>query len=50
WRQKTFSYFKDIGIPGPNPNLLWGNLREYHEKELVQAVKKWCKQYGDIFG
>ncbi|CAN8008111.1 unnamed protein product, partial [Ixodes pacificus] len=50
WRQKTFSYFKDIGIPGPKPNLLWGNLREYHEKELVQAVKKWCKQYGDIFG
>ncbi|KAM7293516.1 cytochrome P450 3A14 isoform X1 [Ixodes scapularis] len=50
WRQKTFSYFKDIGIPGPKPNLLWGNLKEYHEKELVQAVKKWCKQYGDIFG
>ncbi|XP_040063877.1 cytochrome P450 3A14-like [Ixodes scapularis] len=50
WRQKTFSYFKDIGIPGPKPNLIWGNLREYHEKDLFQAVKKWCKQYGDIFG
>uniref|UniRef100_A0A4D5RQS0 Putative cytochrome n=1 Tax=Ixodes scapularis TaxID=6945 RepID=A0A4D5RQS0_IXOSC len=50
WRQKTFSYFKDIGIPGPKPNLMWGNLKEYHEKDLIQAVKKWCKQYGDIFG
>ncbi|CAN8007570.1 unnamed protein product, partial [Ixodes pacificus] len=50
WRQKTFSYFKDLGIPGPKPNLFWGNLREYHEKDLFQTVKKWCKQYGDVFG
>ncbi|XP_029823444.2 cytochrome P450 3A8 [Ixodes scapularis] len=50
WRQRTFSYFKDLGIPGPKPSLLWGNLWEYHEKGLFRALDKWCKEYGDIFG
>ncbi|CAN8008108.1 unnamed protein product, partial [Ixodes pacificus] len=50
WRQKHFSYFKDLGIAGPKPNLLWGNLWQYHEKGLFRALDKWCKEYGDIFG
>ncbi|KAM7296305.1 cytochrome P450 3A8-like [Ixodes scapularis] len=50
WRQKTFSYFENLGIPGPKPNLLWGNLWEYHENGLFRALSKWCKEYGDIFG
>ncbi|XP_049524209.1 cytochrome P450 3A5 isoform X4 [Dermacentor silvarum] len=50
WRQKTFSYFKDIGINGPKPNLLWGNLAEYHGKGLVKALTEWCNKYGDVFG
>ncbi|CAN8030671.1 unnamed protein product, partial [Ixodes persulcatus] len=50
WRKKTFSYFKDLGIPGPKPNLLWGNLWEYHKEGFSRALEKWCKEYGDIFG
>ncbi|CAN8008000.1 unnamed protein product, partial [Ixodes pacificus] len=50
WRRKTFSYFKDLGIPGPKPNLIWGNLWEYHQNRLFRALDKWCKEYGDIFG
>ncbi|CAN8008001.1 unnamed protein product, partial [Ixodes pacificus] len=50
WRKKTFSYFKDIGIPGPKPNIIWGNLWEYHENGFYRALNKWCKEYGDIFG
>lgn len=50
WRKNTFSYFKDIGIPGPKPNLIWGNLWEYHEHGLFRALNKWCKEYGDVFG
>ncbi|XP_054930882.1 cytochrome P450 3A5-like isoform X2 [Dermacentor andersoni] len=50
WRQKTFSYFKEIGIDGPKPNLLWGNLAEYHGKGLVKALTEWCDKYGDVFG
>ncbi|KAM7296306.1 mucin-7-like [Ixodes scapularis] len=50
WRQRHFSYFKDLGIAGPKPNLLWGNLWQYHEKGLFRALDKWCNEYGDIFG
>ncbi|EEC01860.1 cytochrome P450, putative [Ixodes scapularis] len=50
WRRKTFSYFKDLGIPGPKPSLIWGNLWEYHQNGLFRALDKWCKEYGDIFG
>ncbi|KAL3188659.1 hypothetical protein MRX96_022459 [Rhipicephalus microplus] len=39
WRRWHFSYFERIGIPGPKPSLIWGNLKEYHSM-----------QYGDIFG
>ncbi|XP_065303466.1 cytochrome P450 3A14-like [Dermacentor albipictus] len=50
WRKKKFSYFKELGIPGPEPNLLWGNLWEYHSLGLHKAFDKWCKEYGDICG
>lgn len=50
WRQKTYNYFKEIGIPGPEPSLLWGNLTEYHEKDIVYALDEWCEKYGDVFG
>ncbi|CAN8030665.1 unnamed protein product, partial [Ixodes persulcatus] len=50
WRRKTFSYFKDLGIPGPKPSLIRGNLWEYHRNGLFRALDKWCKDYGDIFG
>ncbi|KAK8770981.1 hypothetical protein V5799_025774, partial [Amblyomma americanum] len=49
-RQKTFSYFKDVGVPGPEPSLLWGNLAEYHTKGFVHALTDWCNEYGDVFG
>lgn len=50
WRKKTFSYFKDLGIPGPEPNLLWGNIREYHENGRFRALSKWFREYGDTYG
>ncbi|KAL3205755.1 hypothetical protein MRX96_052940, partial [Rhipicephalus microplus] len=37
-----FSYFKRIGIPGPKPNLIWGNLAEYHSMYIICAVQ-YCK-------
>ncbi|CAN8017293.1 unnamed protein product [Ixodes persulcatus] len=49
-RRKTFSYFKSIGIPGPPPNLIWGNIREYHKNGFYKALNEWCHTYGDIFG
>ncbi|KAL1465916.1 hypothetical protein MTO96_043047, partial [Rhipicephalus appendiculatus] len=49
-RQKTFNYFKEIGIPGPEPSLIWGNFVEYHKKGFVRAISEWCAKYGDVFG
>lgn len=50
WRQRHFSYFKTLGIPGPEPSLLWGNLREYHETHYFKVIGKWLDKYGDTFG
>lgn len=50
WRKRNFSYFKELGIPGPTPNILWGNLWEYHRKGITNAIGEWCEKYGDIFG
>ncbi|XP_077520524.1 cytochrome P450 3A14-like [Amblyomma americanum] len=50
WRWRHFSYFKRLGIPGPKPNLIWGNLMEYHSSHLYEAIGGWIKKYGDIFG
>ncbi|XP_040072799.1 cytochrome P450 3A9 [Ixodes scapularis] len=49
-RRKTFSYFKEIGVDGPPPNLIWGNLWEYHRKGIIHAIHDWCEKYGDVFG
>ncbi|KAG0433537.1 hypothetical protein HPB47_019842 [Ixodes persulcatus] len=34
FRRKTFSYFKEIGVSGPPPSFIWGNLWEYHRKAI----------------
>ncbi|XP_070392533.1 cytochrome P450 3A14-like [Dermacentor albipictus] len=50
WRWWHFSYFERIGIPGPKPSLIWGNIREYHSMEIYKVIGKWLDQYGDIYG
>ncbi|XP_050040133.1 cytochrome P450 3A14-like [Dermacentor andersoni] len=50
WRQRHFAYFKALGIPGPEPSLLWGNIREYHETHHHKVLDKWLAKYGDTFG
>ncbi|KAK8774589.1 hypothetical protein V5799_010878 [Amblyomma americanum] len=50
WRRNHFNYFKKIGIPGPEPNLIWGNLREYHSMEKYKVLGKWIEKYGSVFG
>ncbi|XP_077554313.1 cytochrome P450 3A4-like [Haemaphysalis longicornis] len=50
WRRRTFTYFKELGIPGPQPNIFWGNLWEYHTKGITTAIGEWCEKYGDVFG
>lgn len=50
WRKKHFSYFKKLGIPGPQPNLIWGNLLEYHSAEHYKVIGRWMEKYGNVFG
>ncbi|XP_075737961.1 cytochrome P450 3A14 isoform X2 [Rhipicephalus microplus] len=50
WRRHHFNYFKQLGIPGPEPNLIWGNLVEYHSTESYKVIGKWIEKYGNVFG
>ncbi|XP_070380502.1 cytochrome P450 3A56-like [Dermacentor albipictus] len=49
-RKRRFSFFKDLGIPGPPPSLLSGNLSEIIQKGSLIAFKEWLDKYGDIVG
>nr|XP_054929641.1 putative cytochrome P450 CYP13A10 [Dermacentor andersoni] len=50
WRRRHFSYFEDLGVPGPKPNLIWGNFLEYYQDDRYKVIGKWLKKYGDVFG
>ncbi|XP_025095312.1 putative cytochrome P450 CYP13A4 [Pomacea canaliculata] len=51
WRRhRQMCIFKEMGIPGPKPNLLLGNLLTFRKKLISQAYKEWAEQYGETFG
>jgi len=35
------------GIPGPKPNLIWGNLREYLSTPNVEWNSKMVERFDD---
>ncbi|XP_054923749.1 cytochrome P450 3A4-like [Dermacentor andersoni] len=49
-RKRRLSFFKDLGITGPPPSFLTGNLSEIVEKGALMAFKHWLDKYGDIVG
>ncbi|XP_075725763.1 cytochrome P450 3A4 isoform X2 [Rhipicephalus microplus] len=49
-RRRRFSFFKDLGIPGPPPSFLSGNLSELIQKGTLDKYKEWLDKYGDIVG
>ena len=42
--------FKDLGIPGPEPNFLLGNLVAFKDKMICERYQEWRDLYGDTFG
>ena len=38
------------GIPGPKPNLFYGNIFEYTDKPFIYKHKEWFKKYGKVMG
>ncbi|XP_075724405.1 cytochrome P450 3A8-like [Rhipicephalus microplus] len=49
-RRRRFSFFEDLGIPGPPPSFLSGNLSELIQKGTLDKYKEWLDKYGDIVG
>lgn len=50
WRKKRFSLFKDLGVPGPEPSLLFGHLLEIRRRGAAVLFEEWIKKYGNIVG
>ncbi|CAN7939584.1 unnamed protein product [Ixodes hexagonus] len=48
-RRRQHSLFRKHGIPGPEPELIWGNFKQL-KKNRLQVLDEWIKQYGKVFG
>ncbi|XP_050027114.1 cytochrome P450 3A6-like [Dermacentor andersoni] len=49
-RRDHFNFFKKCGIPGPAPNILFGNILEMYKKSPTKAYREWIDKYGDVVG
>ncbi|XP_076323560.1 cytochrome P450 3A27-like [Tachypleus tridentatus] len=48
-RRKHFNSFVKLGIPGPKPNLLFGNMWELYWKGPLSCLQSWIDQHGKVF-
>lgn len=49
-RKEHMSKLKRLGIPGPDPNFLLGNIVEIGREKMHNLFPKWTKQYGPVVG
>ncbi|VDI12059.1 Hypothetical predicted protein [Mytilus galloprovincialis] len=49
-RRLQMETFKDMTIPGPVPNFLFGNLLSFLGQSLYLTFRKWEKIYGKTYG
>jgi cytochrome P450 family 3 subfamily A len=52
-RHRLYQTFKELGIPGPQPDLLSGNFYQLHYNGLFnphEVIGKWLEKYGPIVG
>ncbi|XP_049529192.1 thromboxane-A synthase-like [Dermacentor silvarum] len=49
-RRDHFNFFKKLGIPGPTPNIFFGNILEMYRKSPAKAYREWIDKYGDVVG
>lgn len=48
-RRHAHGVFRRHGIPGPSPELLWGNWNQL-KKDRLQVMQQWIDRYGKVFG
>lgn len=49
-QKRRMTHFKRLGIPGPPPNFITGNMKEIDEKGLGKCHQEWIEKYGKIVG
>ncbi|XP_065299640.2 cytochrome P450 3A5-like [Dermacentor albipictus] len=50
WRRWQLSFFKRIGIPGPEPCLIARNFDQLWTEDTIKVMNEWSTKYGDIYG
>ncbi|CAN7994921.1 unnamed protein product, partial [Ixodes pacificus] len=48
-RRQAHKLFRKNGIPGPEPKMLWGNLKQL-KRNRIQVLQQWIEEYGPVFG
>ncbi|XP_075559931.1 cytochrome P450 3A31-like [Dermacentor variabilis] len=48
-RRHRHGLFERHGVPGPRPDLLWGNWKQL-KKDRIQVMDQWIQHYGKVFG
>ncbi|KAM7305314.1 cytochrome P450 3A4 [Ixodes scapularis] len=48
-RRHAHGVFRRHGIPGPSPELFWGNWNQL-KKDRLQVMQQWIDRYGKVFG
>ncbi|KAK0057347.1 cytochrome P450 3A43-like isoform X1 [Biomphalaria pfeifferi] len=49
-RKDRMRIFQKMGIPGPEPNFLFGNLLEFQKVPLYKKHQEWKQKYGTTYG
>ncbi|XP_075559930.1 cytochrome P450 3A9-like [Dermacentor variabilis] len=48
-RRHRHGLFERLGVPGPKPDLLWGNWKQL-KKDRIRVMDQWIQHYGKVFG
>ncbi len=49
-RREKQTLFQKLGIPGPEPHLVFGNLKDFKVKGMKYAMQEWREKYGPLYG
>lgn len=49
-RREHFALFNKLGLSGPTPSVLTGNLLQLSKLGHTEAFRKWQRLFGDTYG